>query len=76
MILNTYRALGASALPSLHSLAIDLHTRLWRVEPRTYQFLHKILTQFKPEKAQPSPDDLWELNIVKANTIKAICEEK
>lgn len=75
--MNTYRALSSSTSIPLHSLAIDLHTDLWRIEPRTYQFLHKILIQNQSEIVkQPSIGDQWELNIIKANAIKNILEEK
>lgn len=70
LLMNTYRSLSTSFSVSLRCLAIDLHTRLWQVESRTYQFLQDILLT---EEASLSKIDQWEMNISKANAIKVIC---
>lgn len=73
LILNTYRALATSSSIALQTVAIDLHVRLWKNESRAYQFLHKMLsTELKVSRKA----DAWEMNIVKANAIKEICELK
>lgn len=73
LILNTYRSLSSSASVSLRILAIDLHTRLWTVESRTYQFLHSILVA---DEGILSSSYQWEMNVAKANAIKEICSTK
>lgn len=52
----------------LRSMSIDLHLRLWKIEPRTFPFLHKTLV----EKSSKDSDDS-NLEIVKAAAIKEIC---
>lgn len=73
LILNTYRSLSLSSMPVLRVLSVDLHTRLWLAESRTYQFLHKVLIA---DGVQLSKTSKWEMNVVKANAIKTICSEK
>lgn len=73
IILNTYRSLSSSTCAPLRILAIDLHTRLWLAESRTYQFLHKVLID---DDQSLSKSDKWEMNVVKVNTIKEICSKK
>lgn len=72
LIMNTYRSLSSSNSIALRCLAIDLHTRLWHVESRTYQFLQNLLRE---ETALPIADQ-WEMNIAKAGAIRDICSEK
>lgn len=73
LILNTYRSLSSSTSTELQIISIDLHTRLWFTENRTYQFLHKILITEDDKLSVPNK---WEMNVVKAYTIKKICEQK
>lgn len=73
LIMNTYRSLSTSSAVLLRCLAVDLHTRLWRIESRTYQFLQKILIE---EDTTLSKADQWEMNVAKANAIKEICTIK
>lgn len=55
----------------IHSFAIDLYLRLWKVETRTYPFLIKILT----EKSTIEEDEN-QLLIVKSAAIREICRTK
>lgn len=73
LIMNTYRSLSTSNSAALRCLAIDLHTRLWHVESRTYQFLQKLLIGDETVLAKA---DQWEMNIAKAGAIRDICSEK
>lgn len=73
IILNTYRSLSSSSSVALQMISIGLHTRLWTVESRTYQFLHKVLIA---DNERLTASERWELNIVKANSIKEICAQK
>lgn len=73
LIMNTYRSLSESNSVALRCLAIDLHTRLWHVENRTYQFLQKFLIA---EEAALLKADQWEMNVAKAGAIRDICSEK
>lgn len=73
LIMNTYRSLSASTSLALRSLAIDLHTRLWQTESRTYQFLQKILID---DHGSLPKADQWEMNVAKANAIREICSIK
>lgn len=74
LILNTYRALSTST-PALRTLSLNLHTRLWIAESRTYQYLHKMLTDAAAD-ASLSTKDAWEGNIAKALAVKEICSLK
>lgn len=61
-------AIKALSKGMLRSMSIDLYLRLWRVEPRTYPFLHKVLTE------KSNNDDLdFGLEIVRAIAINNIC---
>lgn len=73
LILNTYRSLSSSSSATLRILSVDLHTRLWLIESRTYQFLHKVLIA---DDENLSKSEKWEMNVVKANAIKEICSHK
>ncbi|XP_031635799.1 focadhesin [Contarinia nasturtii] len=73
LILNTYRSLASSSSAVLRILSVDLHTKLWLEESRTYQFLHKVLISDDDKLSAP---DKWEMNVVKANAIKEICSQK
>lgn len=73
LILNTYRSLSTLSRPIFKTLSIDLHTRLWLVENRTYQFLHNILITDDEKLANTFK---WEMNIAKAYAIKEICTHK
>lgn len=73
LILNTYRSLSSSSSAVLRILSIDLHTRLWQAESRTYQFLHKVLIE---DDQNLSRIDKCDMNVVKANTIREICTQK
>lgn len=67
-VFNTVKALTVKG-GLITSMSIDLHLRLWKVEPRTYPHLHRVLL----EKA--SKDEIEkELDIVKAAAIRDICE--
>lgn len=66
-VFSTIKALTSGHL--IRSMAIDLHLRLWKVEPRTFPFLHKVLV----EKSATDADDHG-LEIVRANAIREICE--
>ncbi|CAO1321037.1 unnamed protein product [Diamesa hyperborea] len=67
-VFNTIKALTVKG-GLITSMSIDLHLRLWKVEPRTYPYLHRVLL----EKA--SKDEIEkELDIVKAAAIRDICE--
>ncbi|XP_070501071.1 uncharacterized protein [Chironomus tepperi] len=67
-IFSTIKALSAGMI---RSMAITLHLKLWKTEPRIYPFLHKCLV----EKSIHDNDDL-NLNIVRASAIKQICDLK
>lgn len=67
-VFSTIKALSHGMI---RSMAIDLHLRLFKVEPRTYPFLHKILT----EKSNSDESELH-LNIIRASAIKEICDLK
>lgn len=74
LILNTYRSLSTSSKSVLKIQSVDLYTRLWLVENRVYQFLHKVLTA--DDEAKFAIPYRWEMNIVKAHAIKTICQHK
>lgn len=74
LILNTYKALSTSQSLPLQLLAIELHTRLWKVENRTYQILHKCVTEeYSPSSKKSSR---CEISIAKAHAIRQICAEQ
>lgn len=58
----------------MQTLALNLYTRLWVAESRTYQFLYKVLTA--TSEASLATKDEWEANIAKAHAIKEICTLK
>lgn len=66
-VFSTIKALASRKL--IRSLSIDLHLRLWKVEPRTFPFLHKVLV----EKSATDAEDHG-LEIMRANAIREICE--
>lgn len=67
-VFNTIKALTVKG-GLITSMSIDLHLRLWKVEPRTYPYLHRVLLE------KSSKDDIEkELDIVKAAAIRDICE--
>lgn len=66
-IFGTIKALSSTGL--IRTMSIDLHLRLWKMEPRTYPFLHKALV----EKSNTDADDFG-LDIVRAAAIKDICD--
>lgn len=53
--------------PVLKSVVIDLYTKLWKIEPRCFPYLQKVLQEAGQE-------DNWELNIAISNSAKQICE--
>ncbi|XP_037941942.1 focadhesin-like [Teleopsis dalmanni] len=65
MILSTIRKLTTENA----SFCLDLYMRLWRVDPRTYTFLCKLLSL-------PNKNKDWEFIVTRTNTIKEICNEK
>lgn len=65
-IFSTIKALSSSLV---RSMSIDLHLRLWKVEPRTYPFLHKVLVE---GNAKDITD--YRLEIVRASAIREICD--
>jgi Protein of unknown function (DUF3730) len=65
-IFSTIKALSTSLI---RSMSIDLHLRLWKIEPRTYPFLHKALV----EKSAKDAGD-YRLDIVRASAIREICD--
>lgn len=65
-IFSTIKALSGGLI---RSMSIDLHLRLWKIEPRTYPFLHKSLV----EKSSKDSEDRG-LEIVRASAIKEICD--
>lgn len=67
-IFGTIKALSSGLV---RSMSIDLHLRLWKIEPRTYPFLHKALV----EKGSKDSDDT-RLEIVRAAAIKEICDRR
>ncbi|CAG9799476.1 unnamed protein product [Chironomus riparius] len=67
-IFCTIKALSAGMI---RSMSITLHLKLWKKEPRIYPFLHKCLV----EKSIHDSED-FNLNIVRADTIKQICDLK
>ena len=67
-IFGTIKALSNGLI---RSMSIDLQLRLWKVEPRTYPFLHKALV----EKSKKDCEDI-RLEIVRAAAIKEICHLK
>lgn len=67
-VFSTIKALSQGML---RSMAIDLHLRLWKIEPRTYPFLYKVLN----EKSLRDDEDLH-LNIIRASAVKEICDLK
>lgn len=74
LILNTYRSLSTSSKSVLKIQSVDLYTRLWLVENRVYQFLHKVL--IADDESKFATAYRWEMNIVKAHAIKEICLHK
>lgn len=74
LILNTYRSLSTSSKSILKIQSVDLYTRLWLVENRVYQFLHKVL--IADDESKFNTAYRWEMNIVKAHAIKTICLHK
>lgn len=68
-ILKAYQSLMSSEVPTLHTLAIDLHLRLWKIEKRTYRYLADIITK---TDAHMTKRDRWESNIAKAKAINEI----
>lgn len=73
LILNTYRSLSSAYSGVLRILSVNLHTRLWLSESRTYQFLHKVLIA---DEENLSKSERWEMNVAKADAIKTICSSK
>jgi hypothetical protein len=67
-IFTTVKALSGGML---RSMSIDLFLRLWKVEPRTYPFLHKTLV----EKSELDREDTC-LDIARAAAIKEVCDLK
>lgn len=67
-IFSTVKALSNGMI---RSMAIDLHLRMWKIEPRTYPFLHKVLV----EKSNKDSEDIH-LKIAIASAIKDICDLK
>lgn len=65
-IFSTVKALSTSLV---RSMSIDLHLRLWKIEPRTYPFLHKALVE---NSAKDTTD--YRLEIVRASAIREICD--
>lgn len=67
MILNTIRNFTTDNT----TFSMDIYLRLWRVEPRTYPFLIKLLAQPLRES-----NNSWEHEIAKSYTIREICHDK
>lgn len=67
-IFSTIKAISSGII---RSMAINLHLQLWKNEPRIYPFLFKFVT----EKSNMDIEDQY-LNIVRAYTIKEICDKK
>ena len=65
-VFSTIKALSTSLI---RSMSIDLHLRMWKLEPRTYPFLHKVLVE---KSAKDSTDH--RLEIVVASAIRDICD--
>lgn len=65
-VFSTIKALSNSLI---RSMSIDLHLRMWKLEPRTYPFLHKVLVD---KSAKDSTDH--RLEIVVASSIRDICD--
>lgn len=65
-VFGTIKALSNGLV---RSMTIDLHLRLWKIEPRTYPFLHKALV----EKSNRDSEDP-RLEIVRAAAIREICD--
>lgn len=65
-IFGTIKALSNDLI---RSLSIELFLRVWKIEPRAYPFLHKLLV----EKSSNDNDDIG-LEIARASAIKQICE--
>lgn len=74
LIASTLDRLTSTTSIALHTLGIQLYTRLWLVQPRTYPFLKKILS--KPERKGLSQNDLWDLHISKMKAINEIVQRK
>lgn len=64
-----FGAIKALSKGMIRTMSIDLHLRLWKIEPRTYPFLHQVLI----EKSNSDVDDFG-LEIVRAAAIKEICD--
>ncbi|XP_067002022.2 focadhesin [Anabrus simplex] len=69
LILHTLETLKNRG--GLRSLVIDLYVRLWKVEPRCYPYLEKML-----QETVKDDEDSWEFEIAKASAIKQICETR
>lgn len=67
MILNTIRNLTTENV----TFGMDLYLRLWRIEPRTYPFLIKLLST-----PQTDSSKRWEFEIAKTHIIREICYDK
>lgn len=67
-IFGTIKALSYGLI---RSMAIDLNLRLWRVEPRAYPLLYKVLVEPSPT----DPDDFG-LEIVRAAAVSEICDRR
>lgn len=63
-VFSTIKALSNGIISSM---SIDLHLRLWKIEPRTYPFLHKSLVDKRNHT-----DDV-RLEIVRASAVREIC---
>ncbi|XP_071439226.1 focadhesin [Hetaerina americana] len=51
---------------SLRPVLLDLYVRLWKVEPRCYPYLHKLMLE------EPKDTD-WEWEVAKTTAMKEIC---
>ncbi|KAG8222840.1 hypothetical protein J437_LFUL007548, partial [Ladona fulva] len=65
LVLSTLESLKIKK--SLKPIVLDLYVRLWKVEPRCYSYLHKLVVE--------DPKDIdWEWELAKANVLKEICD--
>lgn len=70
LIINTLESLRSEA--ALQPLVLNLYLIMWKLEPRVFPYLHKILLIESLEDA--SLQHNWD--IVRAHTIKEICFER
>ncbi|KAI5692773.1 hypothetical protein M8J75_000952 [Diaphorina citri] len=79
LILTTLESLSRTRDPSLNAFLVTLYTRLWTIEPRTFQFVLPLLSESAAGQATrgaAGAAKVWVYDVVRAAAMKTICETK